>query len=325
MQDSNKECEFRSILVALDGSDLAEHALPIAVSLARRHGAALHLARVYVPVAGVYGEHAIRYDEALDRLLMKRARDYLDDVVARVAVAAGLQASSSLLEGPVADVISRHATAVGADLLVMTTQGRGPMARFWFGSVSDEIVRQAGVPLLFARPEAGPPDLRKEPLVQRVLIPLDGSALAESILEPGLSLVGNSKTVYTLLQNVIPVAELSYGPAGGRVTGFRESLKELQELETQESKRAQEYLEPLAQRLRTRSFAVNTRVTLSERTATAILDEASANGADLIALATRGRGGLKRLMLGSVADKVLRGAATPVLIYRPTGAAASEE
>ena len=72
MQSSNERCEYRSILVPLDGSEFAEHALPTALSLARRHGAALHIARVYVPVAGVYGEHAVRYDEMLDRELMKR-------------------------------------------------------------------------------------------------------------------------------------------------------------------------------------------------------------------------------------------------------------
>ena len=62
---------------------------------------------------------------------------------------------------------------------------------------------------------------------------------------------------------------------------------------------------------------MNTRVISSDRPATAILDDASVRGADLIALAIRGRGGLKRLVLGSVADKVLRGADTSVLVYRP--------
>jgi nucleotide-binding universal stress UspA family protein len=62
---------------------------------------------------------------------------------------------------------------------------------------------------------------------------------------------------------------------------------------------------------------MQTRVVSHDQPAAAILDDASAHGADLIALATQGRGGLKRLLLGSVADKVVRGAATPVLVYRP--------
>jgi nucleotide-binding universal stress UspA family protein len=192
MENANQN-KYRSILVPLDGSEFAEHALPTAVSLARRHGAALHIVRVYVPVAGVCGEHAVRYDEALDRELMKRARDYLDAVVARLATVGGVQSSSALLEGSVADTISLQATALGADLLIMTTQGRGPLARFWLGSVSDQLVRQAGMPILLVRPQAAAPDVAQEPLLRRVLIPLDGSALAESILQPVLTLGPVSK------------------------------------------------------------------------------------------------------------------------------------
>jgi nucleotide-binding universal stress UspA family protein len=315
MQHSN-ECRCRSILVPLDGSDVAEHALPTALSLARRHRAALHLVRVYVPVAAVYGAHALRYDETLDREFMAQARDYLDGVVTRLADVGGVRAGSALLGGMVADTISQHATALGADLIVMTTHGRGPLARFWLGSVSDELARRAGVPVLFVRPSAASPDLAGEPLLRRVLIPLDGSELAESILQPVLALGDPDQTEYTLLQVVMP-AELSYGPAGGRVSGLQESLKQLREVDELEAKRARDYLEPLAQRLRERSTAVSTRVACNERPATAILDDASVHAPDLIALATHGRGGLKRLVLGSVADKVLRGAETAVLVYRP--------
>ena len=317
MRGSN-DSRFQSILVPLDGSEFAERALPTALSVARRHGAALHVVRVYIPVAGVAGEHAVPYDEVLDRELMKQARDYLDGVVARLEAVAGVRASAALLDGPVAPVISKHATAVDADLFVMTTQGRGPLARFWLGSVSDELVRQAGVPILFVRPQTAASDFAREPTLCRVLIPLDGSALAEQILEPALRFARAADVAYTLLQVIRSTAELSYGPAGGTITGFQESLKKLRELERQESERAQSYLDRLAERLRGRSFDVKTRVVWNERPATAILDDASAHCVDLIALATRGRGGLKRFVLGSVADKVLRGADSAVLVYRPS-------
>jgi nucleotide-binding universal stress UspA family protein len=318
MQHSN-ECEYRSILVPLDGSDAAEHALPTALSFARRRGAALHVVRVYVPIAGVYGEHAVPYDETLDRELMKRAREYLDAIVARLAVAAGVRATSAMVEASVADAISRHATTVGADLIVMTTQGRGPLARFWFGSVSDELVRQAGVPILFVRPQEAAAELAREPLLRRVLIPLDGSALAESILQPVLALTDRAETEYTLLQVVAPVGELDYGPARGKITGFPEAIKQLHEIEKAESDRARAYLARLAAPLRARSLVVHTRVISAERPATAILNDISVHATDLITLATHGRGELKRLILGSVADKVLRGATSPVLVYRPAG------
>ena len=87
----------------------------------------------------------------------------------------------------------------------------------------------------------------------------------------------------------------------------------------------EEYLDQLAARLRAGSLSVQTRVVSHIRPATAILDDASSNGADLIALATHGRGGLKRWLVGSVADKVVRGRYTPVLVYRPVGEFVSAE
>jgi nucleotide-binding universal stress UspA family protein len=317
MQDS-KESRYRSILVPLDGSDFAEHALPTALSLARRHGAALHVVRVYVPVAGVYGEHAVPYDEAVDRELMKRSQDYLDDVVRRLALDERVQLRADLLEGPIAESISRYAAAVGADLLVMTTQGRGPLVRFWLGSVADELVRQAEIPVLFVRPQPAAPDFSRERVLRRILIPLDGSQLAERVLVSVLALDSGTQCEFTLLRVVMPMAQLNYSSTAGAYTG----LRELQEFDQAESNRAREYLERLARRLRARAFNVRTRVIANDRPAAAILDDAAVHAVDLIALATHCRGPLKRLMLGSVADKVLRGSETAVLVYRPVDRAA---
>jgi nucleotide-binding universal stress UspA family protein len=150
-----------------------------------------------------------------------------------------------------------------------------------------------------------------------VLIPLDGSAVGELVLEPVTALWGPEHTEYTLLQVVEPETELDYGPAGGSVTGFQESLDDLREREQAELSRIGAYLETVAARLRARSFTVHTRVVASQRPASAILEDASVHGADVIALATRCRKGLRRLVLGSVADKVLRGANASVFTYRP--------
>src|SRR5690349_9910346 len=114
---------YRLVLVPLDGSDFGEHALPVALSLARRPGASLQVvhvhAHVYVPTSGPYGELGGLYDETTDRVLRERDRAYVDAVVQRLAAVADIAPSSALLDGPVADAISRHAAATGADLLVM--------------------------------------------------------------------------------------------------------------------------------------------------------------------------------------------------------------
>ncbi len=159
-----------------------------------------------------------------------------------------------------------------------------------------------------------------------MLIPLDGSELAEQILEPALALGAATQAEYTLLRVVKQMAAASYDPASGRVSGLRESLlKQMQVMDRQQWTEAQEYLERLAGGLRARSLTVQRRVIPHEQPAAAILDDAQKNAADLIALATHGRGGLKRLLLGSVADKVVRGAATPVLVYRPVDKSAPME
>jgi nucleotide-binding universal stress UspA family protein len=310
---------FRSILVPLDGWPAAEHALPTALSLARRFEATLTIVHVYAPVWGAYGDGGL-YDAIVDRELRAAMQAYLDEVTQRLAAVTNVPVSSVLLDGLVAGAINHHAIESGVDLVVMTTQGRSPVARFWLGSVADRLVRQLTIPMLFVRPQDAGVDLTQEPKFGRMLIPLDGSQLAEQILDPATAISAATNAEVTLLRAVQQFTPDSCGPDSGRVSGIRPALlTQLQEVDRQEWKRAEDYLDQIAERLRTRSLTVQTRVISHVRPAIAILDDATTHGVDLIALATHGRGGLKRLLVGSVADKVLRGAITPVLVYRPVG------
>jgi nucleotide-binding universal stress UspA family protein len=171
---------------------------------------------------------------------------------------------------------------------------------------------------LFVRPQDGEPDLNQEPSLQRVLIPLDGSELAEQILEPAAAFAAAMQSEITLLRVVQQFTPASYDPDSSRISGIRPALlQQLQDIDRKEWTLAEEYLDQVAQRLRARSLNVQTRVVSSVRPGTAIIDDASSYDADLIALATQGRGGLKRLLVGSVADKVVRGATSAVLVRRP--------
>ena len=145
---------YRSILVPLDGSAAAEEALPMALSLARRFAAALTIIHVHVPIWGVYGEGGL-YDPLIDREIRDGMQAYLNGVVKRISTGTDISLSSAVLEGLVPGAIKRHATESGVDLVVMTTQGRGPVARFWLGSVADRLVRQSTIPILFVRPQEG--------------------------------------------------------------------------------------------------------------------------------------------------------------------------
>lgn len=308
---------YGSLLVPLDGSTAAEQALPMALSLARRFRAAVKFVHVYVPVRGLYGEGGW-CDEAIDREMREDGKAYLDSVVQRLAGDSDISLSAVLLEGPVADTINRYVTAAGIDMIVMTTQGRGPVARLWFGSVADALVRQSSVPILFVRPQEGEADVTQESLIERLHISLDGSELAEQILEPALAIAAATQAEITLIRVVQQLAPASNESGKGNLSWIRPALlMRLNEVDRRERAAAEEYLERLAEQLSSRTSRVQTRVVSQVSPATAILDDASTHGGDLIALATQGRGGLKRLLVGSVADKVLRGATIPVLVQRP--------
>jgi nucleotide-binding universal stress UspA family protein len=316
---------FRSLLVPLDGSAAAEHAIPMALSLARRFEATLKIVHVHVPAWLPYGEDG-SYDAIVDRELREQMKVYLDRLIQRLSKVTNVPLNSVLLDGLVADAINGHAMESGVGLIVMTTHGRGPVARFWLGSVADALIRQATIPMLCVRPGESETDLTQELALGRVLIPLDGSQLAEQILEPATALAAATHAELTLLRVVQQWMTDSDFPNSRSVSGFSPGfLEQLEVIDREERKRAEGYLDQLAERLRARSLTVQTRVVSHVRPAIAILDDASAHSVDLVALATHGRGGLKRLLVGSVADKVLRAAATPVLVYRPVGEFVSAE
>ena len=286
----------RTILVPLDGSRFGEHALPVALAIARRAGGRLLLAHVEQPyfVDGLVASYNLSGPGDDSGLA------YLRGVLDRLAGASTVHADGDLLKGPVAGALHEHALAARADLVVMTTHGRGPLSRFWLGSVADELARRLPMPLLLVRPGKNIPDLSAEPSFRRVLVPLDGSPRSESALVPATELGHLWGASYTLLQVVPPAPDVP-------VLAARHSREA----------EAQAYLDEVAGRLVQRGFHARGTVVVAEHPVPGILAAAEPPGADLIVLATRGHGGFKRLLLGSVADKVLRGAPTPVLIYRP--------
>jgi nucleotide-binding universal stress UspA family protein len=310
---------YRSILVPLDGSTFGEHALPMALSLARRAEAALQLLHVHQAPATPYLEGAgVFPDAALDEALRHNHEEYLAEVVSRIGTVPGVRVTSSVVNGEVASTIAETAARSGADLVVLTTHGRGPLGRFWLGSVADELVRCLPMPLLLVRPSDGQPDLHRDCAPRHILLPLDGSPLAEQMIEPAVALGGLAGADYQLLRIIHPILPTA-GPIYGPTLRLRVDalMAQIEQAHLALRQEAQQYLDGVAGRLRAQGLRVQTRVASQEQAATAILHEAARPGIDLIALATHGRRGLPRLFLGSVADKVVRGAAMPVLVHRP--------
>jgi nucleotide-binding universal stress UspA family protein len=311
---------YRTILVPLDGSPFGEQALPLALALARRAGAELRVVQAAVPLAAMFAEPRPGLESTADPALRRHSQAYLDGVVRRLQGLAGGQAevTSALVEGSVAEALHGHALAAGADLVVMTTHGRGPLARAWLGSVADVLIRRLRVPVLLVRPHEGAPDAPAPPAVRHVLVPLDGSPLAEQVLEPALALGCLTDARYTLLRVIPPVIMAPYDPTYPPLSGLEGLLQQMQGMHTQDRQDAEAYLARVAEDLRIRGLRVSVQVMVHEVPAVAILEAARGHADGVVALATHGRTGLPRLFLGSVADKVVRGSADPVLVYRPS-------
>jgi nucleotide-binding universal stress UspA family protein len=310
---------YTNICVPLDGSPFGEHALPLAVSLANRSGSTLTLMHVHTPIKNVYLEGAAFIDESLETELRVSQLAYLQSVRDRVRHQfPSLPVVTRLLHGEVASRLADEAATLKADLMVLTTHGRGPMGRFWLGSVADSLVRQSHVPLLLVRPGKGAPDLKQEPVLRHLLIPLDGSELAEQILETALTLAKLLEADITLVRIVKPVVPLDYPVEVATAAAAVQSvLERVEALQSQLLDEAQKYLDSVARRVKAGGFSVSTRVDFEQQPATAILQDIEESDLHMVALETHGRRGLSRLFLGSVADKVIRGASVPVLVHRP--------
>jgi nucleotide-binding universal stress UspA family protein len=306
---------YRSILVPLDGSRLAEWALPAAISIARRQSAQLELIMIeqVKPVAAGF---AATDSEADARREPKNdALGYLTRIAERVRAVCSLSVKLSVQRDRVgiANEIVHYAYDNGTDLIVMATHGAGLFKRFWLGSVADAVIRRSRIATLLVRPRADAEvDLKVEPQFRNILVPLDGSSDAEDIIDHAIA-VGGTDAHYTLFHSLPLMPVYSSEFAVVAAAGTDEEIRRAQH------EAAQVMLDGVTERIghRVSGIRVATVVSNDDFAAGAVLGYAERNPTDLIALTTHGHGAAVRLMLGSVADKVTRGAEVPVLLYRP--------
>ncbi|NJM08248.1 universal stress protein [Candidatus Gracilibacteria bacterium] len=284
---------FHSILVPLDGSQASERALGPAGTLAAVSGGEVHLVHVHVAasVNPIMEEGLPVIDAQLQSQAEAHERAYLERMARQVqGQTVATCVTTRLIQGSetVAQTIGMYARQVATDLVVMTTHGRGGFERFWLGSVADSLVRSLVIPLLLLRPTEA---VQLQTLPQRILVPLDGSTNAERVLEPAQRLATLSKASLTLL---------------------------FVEEESASTFDAQHYLQQIAQRLSTAGLQAEVRVVPAQRSVAAVIISQAADF-DMVAMATRGRGGAAAMFVGSVTDKVLRGCDAPMLVFGPEG------
>jgi nucleotide-binding universal stress UspA family protein len=308
---------IRIIVVPLDGSRLAEQALKHARYLAKRLHATIKLVRVFEPtLESPYVSGAPPIDMRLDADLREEAAAYLDSVAERERILSeGSLITSELLDGPVVKTLAAHVSALEHPLVVMATVGRSGIGRALLGSVTEGLVRSTTVPVLAIRVSADA-SASVTSAFSRVLVPIAGADFGTDIGMRTADVFGAESVEYVLLHAVHPVPLVA--PLDPAVPLPPPALDA-------EAESARTLLDALADPLRARDALVRIRVVIDVDPAHAILDAVHEASADVISMATHGYRGIKRLVLGSVAEKVLRHASVPVLLIRPDESAESRD
>jgi nucleotide-binding universal stress UspA family protein len=287
-----------NVLVPLDGSQLAEQAIEPAALLAKRSQGptTLLLVRVSPSKQTLIASDEVltpefardRFEEALTYLQQVRQRASLQEIPVQIAV----------LDGTPAEAITHYAQNQGASLIVMASHVLTTLDRAMWGSVAERIAYRSGIPTLIVRPNTGsfPSQSTGKPFT--VLVPLDGSAEAASVLGATSALASGFGGTILLLH---VLRELPEDDAGRRRDREQEALG---------------YLEDIARREEQRGVQADTLVAWGDP-ASHIIDLVRGQRADMIAIATHGRMGLALLQQGSTTDEVFHHVTVPMLIYHP--------
>jgi nucleotide-binding universal stress UspA family protein/predicted transcriptional regulator len=301
---------LRTVLVPLDGSELSEASLPWAVRLARERGLSVTLARV-TEYPFVMGEPwvggGVGSDVYAEVLEADRAgaSAYLNQVRKRLAEP-GITIDTVVRTGTPGVELPDLAAELGAAVLVMASHGRGGFKRLVLGSVAMQLLSHVEVPILLMRPSEADPGA--PPSFHRLMVPLDGSLLAERAIDLAREFASPGATL--VLVRVVPSAEaiLGDGPAerieADEATAYRVT-------------RARGYLERIAKALTSDGVSVETQLLVSDSRATVghqLIVAAMAANVAAVVMATHAPDGFSLWLPGSVADEVVRGLDRPVLV-----------
>jgi nucleotide-binding universal stress UspA family protein len=300
---------YDRILVPLDGSEVAEQVLPYVKLLARRSQVPITLLRVIEPVPYDLIAVAERVPtEQVNANLQANAQEYLEKTSAPLREE-GLPVTPKVLSGVPATCIVEEGAREPGTIVAMSTHGRSGVARWAFGSVADKVIQTATVPLLIVRSQEEPTP-ESQIIINKVIVPLDGSELAEQILPHVADLAKSLDLSVTLLRVT---------PSAGDYYRFMEyPIPELDDLPEQMDAEALKYLEDQGKWLRQHGVSrVEERLSHGPP-AIEVAEFARETSNNLVAMTTHGRSGVGRWILGSVADRVIRHSGDPVLVVRAT-------
>jgi nucleotide-binding universal stress UspA family protein len=309
---------FNRLLVPLDGSQLAQSALPYALALAGASDAAITLLTVVQPMQ-LISEYSVRYDASLEAEQIASAFVALD-TTAGVLRRAGARVTTAVTVGSAADQILRYVEENDADCIVMATYGRGGAFHWAFGSVARKVLTAASVPTLVVRAKDVNPQPYAAARFRRILVPLDGSERAEAALPLVTQLAQQYRATVTLAR-IVPFPGGVYFASPYAPMVATETFDEEMAAERDGAKA---WLQTVADRMRAAGIAVET-VTQDGDAASRLLGLLDRQPFDLVVMATHGRTGIARFVMGSVAERMIEASETPVLLVRTLGATTQPE
>jgi nucleotide-binding universal stress UspA family protein len=301
---------YKKMLIPLDGSELAETVLWYATELAGRLDLDTTLLHVCEPNSSDSQFMCRSYIERV----AEKVRDGSGEVQSLTGISPGYkeaEVTGTVVTGHPAEEIIKYADDYEADFILMATHGRSGIKRWVMGSVADKVLRASPVPVWLVRAAIPEEIIREEWYNRTMLVPLDGSELAEGVLSHVESLAkqrGTEKMRTVLLR----VVEDPFVTADYPYEDWEEHVKRIDEHFKQEAKT---YLEGIRQRLIRSGLTVDFEV-LQGKPADEIIKYADDNLPNLVIMTTHGRSGISRWEYGSVADKVLHGVSSPVFLVR---------
>lgn len=294
---------YKRILVPLDGSPMGDRVLPYVRMLGKKLGARVELFRVFDPQPEYFYPNPYQFQERHDASVHYREEVMTALGTAKAHLEAAGVAATAVIHGPEKAATDgervEHTYGAPAEhiviesekdadtLIVMSTHGRSGVGRWALGSVTDKVLHATHKPLLIIRAEGN--DAILDGTMGHIIVPLDGSALAESILPHAVAL---AKALEAKVQLVRAT------PDGKADADERD------------------HLERLAERIRGEGVTDVEGMVLHGDPATAIVDLTHEYPDALVAMTTHGRSGVGRWVIGSVTDRVVRHAAGPVLVLR---------
>jgi len=294
---------IKHLLIPLDGSRLAESALPVAAYLCERLGADVTLVHVIERNAPseVHGDRHLRDAAAADRYLQE---------VARHAFAAGARVTYHVHTAEVGNVprsIVQHAGEFQPDLIVLCSHGSGGLRDLLIGSIARQVIARGTTPVLLIRPSPSP---SPQPVsFERILVPLDGNPAHEQSLDIGRQLAGALRATVHLVM-VVPTRQTlsdERAAAGRLLPGAMSHLLDLAQ------RGAGDYLESHARELASAGIQVTTTV-LRGAPADAIVRHARKIHAQLMILGTHGKSPTDAFWSGSVSPRILNRLTIPILL-----------